>query len=66
MVETARQNVGFAKLDAAASLWTRLTFRASVPHAEYRSPVMWNMKMRYRGLASKIPRTISEFLQQGE
>ncbi|HCF1428152.1 TPA: DUF1329 domain-containing protein, partial [Pseudomonas aeruginosa] len=60
VVENTRQNVGFAKLDAAGLALDE----AHVPGIPFPMPstgaeVMWNMKMRYRGVGVEIPRTIS-------
>ncbi len=60
VAENTRQNLGFAKLDAEGVALEE----AHVPGAPFPLPatgaeVMWNMKMRYRGLGVEIPRTIS-------
>lgn len=60
VAENTKQNVGFAKLDAAGVALEE----AHVPGIPFPVPktgaeVMWNMKMRYRGVGLEIPRTIS-------
>ena len=63
VVENTRQNVGFAKLDAAGLALDE----AHVPGIPFPMPstgaeVMWNMKMRYRGVGVEIPGPFPEFL----
>lgn len=60
VAENTRQNVGFAKLDASGVALEE----AHVPGIPFPMPttgaeVMWNMKMRYRGVGVEIPRSIS-------
>lgn len=63
VIENTRQNVGFAKLDAAGLALDE----AHVPGIPFPMPstgaeVMWNMKMRYRGVGVEIPGPFPEFL----
>lgn len=60
VAENTKQNVGFAKLDAAGVALEE----AHVPGIPFPMPstgaeVMWNMKMRYRGVGVELPRSIS-------
>ncbi|WCD78242.1 DUF1329 domain-containing protein [Pseudomonas sp. TUM22785] len=60
VAENTRQNLGFAKLDAEGVALEE----AHVPGIPFPLPssgaeVMWNMKMRYRGLGVDIPKSIS-------
>lgn len=60
VAENTRQNVGFAKLDASGLALEE----AHLPGAPFPMPsngaeVMWNMKMRYRGVGVEIPKSIS-------
>ncbi|WP_256592457.1 DUF1329 domain-containing protein, partial [Pseudomonas sp. FW507-12TSA] len=60
VVENTRQNLGYAKLDATGIALEE----AHVPGIPFPLPstgaeVMWNMKMRYRGLGVEIPKSIS-------
>ena len=61
VVENTRQNVGFAKLDAAGLALDE----AHVPGIPFPMPstgaeVMWNMKMRYRGVGIDYKATITQ------
>lgn len=60
VAENTRQNVGYAKLDATGLALEE----AHVPGIPFPLPstgaeVMWNMKLRYRGLGVEIPKSIS-------
>ncbi|WP_085586562.1 MULTISPECIES: DUF1329 domain-containing protein [unclassified Pseudomonas] len=60
VAENTKQNIGFAKLDAAGLALEE----AHVPGIPFPAPkngaeVMWNMKMRYRGVGVEIPRSVS-------
>ncbi|MNF30949.1 hypothetical protein D3C85_545990 [compost metagenome] len=60
VAENTKQNIGFAKLDSAGLALEE----AHVPGIPFPMPstgaeVMWNMKMRYRGVGVDIPKTIS-------
>ncbi|WP_409264902.1 MULTISPECIES: DUF1329 domain-containing protein [Pseudomonas] len=60
VADNTRQNIGFAKLDSTGVALED----AHVPGIPFPLPstgaeVMWNMKMRYRGLGVEIPKSIS-------
>lgn len=60
VADNTKQNIGFAKLDAAGLALEE----AHVPGIPFPMPktgaeVMWNMKMRYRGVGVEIPRSVS-------
>ncbi|MBV4458409.1 DUF1329 domain-containing protein [Pseudomonas sp. COR58] len=60
VAQNTRQNIGFARLDAAGLALEE----AHVPGIPFPVPkngaeVMWNMKMRYRGVGVEIPRSVS-------
>ncbi|PYC41646.1 DUF1329 domain-containing protein [Pseudomonas soli] len=60
VADNTRQNLGFAKLDPSGVALVE----AHVPGIPFPLPstgaeVMWNMKMRYRGLGVEIPKSIS-------
>lgn len=60
VADNTKQNVGFAKLDASGVALEE----AHVPGIPFPIPstgaeVMWNMKMRYRGVGVELPRSIS-------
>ncbi|WP_404939848.1 DUF1329 domain-containing protein [Pseudomonas atacamensis] len=60
VADNTRQNLGFAKLDSTGVALEE----AHVPGIPFPLPstgaeVMWNMKMRYRGLGVEIPKSIS-------
>lgn len=63
VAENTRQNVGFAKLDASGVALEE----AHVPGVPFPMPttgaeVMWNMKLRYRGVGVEIPGAFQVFL----
>ncbi|MGR6654717.1 DUF1329 domain-containing protein [Pseudomonas mosselii] len=60
VADNTRQNIGFAKLDSTGvALEDAHAPGIPFPLPSTGAEVMWNMKMRYRGLGVEIPKSIS-------